>query len=75
MEISDAHQAAIARQHLRRARYYRAMALSASTLDVARSFLLLALHHEGMARMPASVPSPLSSDRHDLVPDFSCPDN
>jgi hypothetical protein len=37
---------ATADRHLRQAQYFRAMALNASTTDVALSLLRLAVHHE-----------------------------
>jgi hypothetical protein len=46
-------------EHLKRARYFRAMALSASTTDVAITSILLAQHYERLARSEA--PSDLAA--------------
>jgi hypothetical protein len=57
---------------MRRARYFRTMALTASTADVAITLVRLAVHYERLAkqRWPAIAPN---DDTHEKQPEFTRP--
>jgi hypothetical protein len=59
MDTPAQQPASNAVQHLRRARYFRTMALTASTADVAVTLVRLAVHYERLAkqRSPAIPPN------------------
>jgi hypothetical protein len=50
MEMSAKQSTSTDTHHMRRARYFRTMALTASTADVAITLVRLAVHYERLAR-------------------------
>ena len=50
MDMSAKQSTSTDAHHLRRARYFRTMALTASTADVAITLVRLAVHYERLAR-------------------------
>jgi hypothetical protein len=59
-------------QHLRRARYFRTMALTASTADVAITLVQLAVHYERLAKQKSAAIA-LNNDTHEEQPEFARP--
>jgi hypothetical protein len=51
MEMSAKQSTSTDTHHMRRARYFRTMALTASTADVAITLVRLAVHYERLARL------------------------
>lgn len=53
MDMPTTQPASSTEQHMRRARYFRTMALTASTADVAITLVQLAVHYERLAKESA----------------------
>ena len=51
MDMSAEQSTSTQAHHMRRARYFRTMALTASTADVAITLVRLAVHYERLARL------------------------
>jgi hypothetical protein len=57
----------LAAQHQKRAQYFRTMALTASTADVALTLVRLALHYERLAKEAALRPPSAEDSAQDEV--------
>jgi hypothetical protein len=55
MEMSAKQSTSTDAHHMRRARYFRTMALTASTADVAVTLVRLAVHYEHLARQKSTA--------------------
>ena len=72
MDMSAKQPTATDAHHMRRARYFRTMALTASTADVAITMVRLVVHYERLAkqRSPAIT---ASGDTHEKQPEAPRP--